>query len=454
MLRNKMLAVMNELEQEVAERSELIFCIAMALLAKVNLFILGAPGQAKSYAVNAFCERITGARRFERLLSKQTDEEALFGRLDLSSLIPGAVPASMLAKDAKYQEMRAALTQTAADFAASGDEKDRQRLVLLTETIEQYRKTLSELSSGLPEIITTGKIPDAHICFIDEIYKANDGVLNSLLTALNERKYTNEGRVIRIPTISFFAASNEIPNFRNPEEQILAPLHDRFALKVQTQNIAERANRLEMLRRKQRPARSAAAKAVISLDELCAMQEEAAKVVIPEAINELMDDLLCTLRTRGITVSDRTFLNYGSVARAAAWLNGHSAVRPADLLHLKNYLWNEPQEIESIEKELARACANPLRMSLDALYQKAQTCLAEYQQNSRTAGQGSRAMQRFRAEMVRLYDEWSALKQAAGGADDDLLNASLDQLEGVSRDAHTATTFTYVTLPELKALSM
>ena len=68
------------------------------------------------------------------------------------------------------------------------------------------------------------KIPEADIVFLDEIFKCNDGVLNALLTALNERKYTNEGRTYPIPTISFFAASNEIPNFNEQEEKIIAAL--------------------------------------------------------------------------------------------------------------------------------------------------------------------------------------------------------------------------------------
>ena len=58
--------------------------------------------------------------------------------------------------------------------------------------------------------------------------QAADGLLNSLLTALNEHRYTNEGVTVDIPVISFFSASNELPNFRNKEEQILAPLYDRF----------------------------------------------------------------------------------------------------------------------------------------------------------------------------------------------------------------------------------
>ena len=105
-LRDKMLAVMADVNADVAEREELIELIAIALLTRKNLFILGDPGQAKSYAINAFRKRITGARQFERLLSKQTDEEQLFGRLDLSSLLPGSVPASVLEADGIYTNQR------------------------------------------------------------------------------------------------------------------------------------------------------------------------------------------------------------------------------------------------------------------------------------------------------------------------------------------------------------
>lgn len=73
MLNQKMHAVMDDVNAQVAEREELVATIATALLTRKNLFILGAPGQAKSYAINEFRRRITGARQFERLLSKQTD---------------------------------------------------------------------------------------------------------------------------------------------------------------------------------------------------------------------------------------------------------------------------------------------------------------------------------------------------------------------------------------------
>ena len=54
-LRDKMLAVIEDVNNQLAERDELVEMIAIALLSRKNLFILGAPGQAKSYAINCYC---------------------------------------------------------------------------------------------------------------------------------------------------------------------------------------------------------------------------------------------------------------------------------------------------------------------------------------------------------------------------------------------------------------
>jgi len=136
-LRDKMLAVIGDVNAQVAEREELVEMIAIALLTRKNLFILGDPGQAKSYAINAFRSRIIGAVQFERLLSKQTDEEQIFGRIDLASLLPGSVPEDVLMQDSRYQgmkrELEAALDdcrQYPADAAASKSAKKKSSSIL------------------------------------------------------------------------------------------------------------------------------------------------------------------------------------------------------------------------------------------------------------------------------------------------------------------------------------
>ncbi len=440
-LLDRMLAVIADVNARVAEREELVECIAIALLTRKNLFILGEPGQAKSYAINAFRSRITGARQFERLLSKQTDEEQLFGRVDLASLIPGSVPRDVLERNPQYQEMYGQLKAQLAIGQGADD---------LPDQMERHRKALAELHSGEPQVNTSGKIPEADVVFLDEIFKCNDGVLNSLLTALNERKYTNEGRTYPIPTISFFAASNEIPNFADPQEKILEALYDRLELKVVTANIADRDKRLAILRDKQ-AGRFGQITAVITLGELLDMQQAVGGIPIPDAVNELADDILCQLRKDGIPVSDRKYLNYYPIVQAKAWLSGHPAVEPEDLLALKNYLWQKPGERTMVEAVLSRMCVNPMQDKTDNIRSMAMDMYSDFE--AAAANQRKKALVKLRGEAVRLYGMQQELAAAAQtDKEKALTDALLADLEKITNKAHTSVGFVPAPLDQLEQL--
>lgn len=168
----KMLDIMAEVNRDAAEREELVECIAIALLTGKNLFILGDTGQAKSYCVNQFRKRITGARQFERLMSKQTDEEQLFGRLDLSSLIPGSMPSDELMSDPVYAELYDKIDDLYRDYVA---DKDEMSLIEASETanrLENVKRILCHIRASTPKVVTDGKIPDSDIVFLDEIFSA------------------------------------------------------------------------------------------------------------------------------------------------------------------------------------------------------------------------------------------------------------------------------------------
>ena len=456
MLRDKMRAVIADVNRDVAERSELVEMIAIALLTRKNLFILGDPGQAKSYAINSFRSRIIGARQFERLLTKQADEEQLFGRVDLSSLIPGQVPQAVLDHDGVYQrlldEVRKARDEITADpecpesYASSGN---------AVTAAQRYKDILALLYSSEPTVQTTGKIPEADICFLDEVFKCNDGVLNSLLTALNERKYTNEGRTYPIPTISFFAASNEVPNFNDPQEKILAALYDRLELKVVTQNIAERDNRLRMLKAKQNGS-AGQTQCTITLDELLEMQREVSAIPVPDAINELADDILCELRKNGLTISDRKYLGYYPIAQAKAWLSGHTQVESTDLLALKHYLWHLPADRGTVESTLQRMCVNPMQDKVNDVRSMAMEARDEYESarsDESRPGAANRALVKLRGELLRLFEMQKKLEAEAQTDNERTLAAELLQdMEQISRQAHEAVGFTYIPLEQLAAL--
>lgn len=451
-LKDKMLARMDEVRAQVAERDELIEVIAIALLTRKNVFILGDTGQAKSYAINLFRSGITGAKQFERLMSKQTDEEALFGRIDLASLIPGGVPESVLEEDQHYQAMRSKLRADMDSYAAGAPVTDAQ-LHDQVKQLEQYRQVLSQLHSGEPCLITKGKIPDSHICFMDEIFKANDGILNALLTALNERRYTNEGKTIDIPTISFFSASNEIPNFNSPEEKILKPLYDRFELKVVTEYVEDRAARLAVLRQKQSGNGQAAAPvSTISLTELEQMQRDVRGVTVPDSVNELMDDVLCELRSKGIHISDRKYFGYAPIAQAKAWLEGRDTVEPSDLNVLRHYLWTVPEERTTIRSTLERMCNDPLQDRLDGILFAAVESYEDFEDSADTAP-ANRRIGKLRDEFIQLYETLEQLRTAAqSDAERQRIAKCLSDLEEYSKKAHNAVSFFYMPLDQIYAL--
>ena len=452
MLNDKMNALIEEVCGELAEREELIHTIALALLTGKNLFVLGEPGQAKSQAIDLFRSHITDAKQFDILMSKGTDQEQLFGRLDLASIIPGHVSHTVLNRDPRYAQMRKRLTEL---MNSAQDDCGYAEIGELHGRMNRYKAALALQHEGVPEMVTANKIPESHICFLDEIFKANDGVLNSLLKALNERAYTNEGVSVSIPVISFFAASNEIPNFHNPEEKSLRALYDRFDFKVNTRYVEDKANRMRILAMKQDPANfvpdglQRISEKEISLDELYQMQEEVRAVKIPDNINELADNILCELRRKEISVTDRKYFNFSLVVQAEAWLAGRDTVRPQDMKALVNYLWEKPEDREIVQETIIRLTENPLGDKLDELLARAY----QYRDEFDSADNFGLALITLRNGLLAVYNEAEQMKSGLAEADPahSAVEGMIATLEGISREAHAKTAFTYLPLPELKA---
>lgn len=456
MLHNKMTAVMADVNGNVAEREELVRCIAIALLTRKNLFVLGDSGQAKSYALDLFMKRITGARLFKRTLSKQTAESALFGQPDLNSMIPGGVPDAVLHNDSAYGKMTEALRLLMKNSSASypPDEKLISTINQLTARMEAHRKSLSELHKGEPALLTKGKIPESDLVFLDELFKASEGLINSLLEATNEHTWTNEGRAVTIPVISFFSASNELPSPSNPEDHILLPLLDRFEIRVITEYVKNRDNRLTTLKKKQSNSNPPVL-ASITLEELAEMQKEVRDVEVPEAINILMDDILCKLREKEFPVTDRKYFGFTPFVQAAAWLEGKNRVEARHMLELKYYLWTKPEDFTAIAAMLEGMCKNPYGAELDSLRSSALQAYQNYEANvSASGGRGVGAhLLSLRTALIGMFDKANLLlSQAATEEDKARISGLISDLEEQNRKASQAAAFTPVGLTELKEM--
>ncbi|MFQ5667211.1 MAG: AAA family ATPase [Candidatus Binatia bacterium] len=283
--RARLRQIREELEQTFLERSEVIDGALTALLAGHHVLLIGPPGTAKSMLADEICRRLASTRYFQWLLTKFSTPDELFGAVSLRAL----------------------------------------------ET-DDYRR------------VTTLKLPEAHIAFLDEVFKANSSILNSILTVMNERRFHNGREVVEVPLITLFGASNELP-----EDDELQALYDRFLLRFVIGYIADDFRFLRMLR-----GRPAAARTTITLGELRDLQEAAHRVAVPQHALRSLTDIRRELSRKQIVASDRRYHQAVALLRAHAYLNDRDAVAEEDLFFLDNVLWHDPKERSEVRSTIHR----------------------------------------------------------------------------------------------------
>jgi MoxR-like ATPase len=205
--------------------------------------------------------------------------------------------------------------------------------------------------------ITAGKLVEAELVFLDEIFKASSAILNALLKIANERVFYNGCQEMQVPLISLFGASNEMPQGNE-----LEALWDRFLLRFRVGYVTDTGF--------VRFIRAAAAKhnghssngsqpMTLPQSELADLQQAAAQVAIPNAAIDLIEQLRRDLTSKGIIISDRRWGQALGVLQAHALAEGRDAVTEDDLVFLKHVLWQSPEQQTEIGKALARI-GNPL----------------------------------------------------------------------------------------------
>ena len=278
--------VRDELNALLIERDELVDGVLLALLARQHVLLIGPPGTAKSMLARELCRRLGGAY-VEWLLTKFTTPEEIFG--------PVSLPA---------------------------------------------------LEQGRFERVTTNKLPEAEIAFLDEIFKANSAILNSLLTLLNERHFYHGAARVAVPLQSLIGASNELP-----EEEELAALYDRFALRFTVGYIEQDQHFKALL--SMTDDTNASEATVLGGDALESLRQQCTLVSVPRGIIAEIVELRNTLATAGVIASDRRYRHALSVLRASALLNGRTSVNHHDLLWMEHILWSDPQERPRVLEALA-----------------------------------------------------------------------------------------------------
>lgn len=288
-LRQRLRAIHDELCDRFFEREAVIRGALAALLAGEHTLLLGPVGTAKSMLAIEICERLEGAQFFGWLLTRFSTPEELFGAVSLKGL-----------------------------------EEDRY------------------------ERVTTGKLPEAHIAFLDEIFKANSAILNSTLSIINERVFHNGQRPVPVPLISVLAASNELP-----EEGELTALFDRFMLRYTVDYIEEDFRFLKMLALPTDEA-AAAPKTTLTLDQLMELQHAVDRVEIDGGTLADIVEIRSQLGRNGIVASDRRYRRAVRLLKAYALVGGRDTVAQVDLMELQHVLWSDPGHREEVRLTLSQ----------------------------------------------------------------------------------------------------
>ncbi|WP_052553544.1 AAA family ATPase [Enhygromyxa salina] len=297
------------------ERQEIVDLMTVCAIAQEPLLLVGVPGTAKSDLVTKFRDAlgIPTEDYFEYMLTRFTEPSEVMGPIDINLL-----------REGRY--------------------------------IRRAR----------------GKLPTARMVFLDEIFKSNSAILNSLLTIINERKFYQDGLPVPVALKVLIAATNEIP-----EHAELAALKDRFCLKIvahpvqddhffelidagldaQTQrdlNLkpwVEGHASLEDLLKAHRYLTMQMARRELLPDG--SSQRDRHRYFSDELLRELHRLLKTLAREDGVFVSDRKVVKLYKLLRARAWLLHGGKVEREDLTVLA-YLGETREELALLEDKVPK----------------------------------------------------------------------------------------------------
>lgn len=339
---NKLLELRSALNARHIERGDEVEIALAALLCKYHVVLIGPPGTGKSMLAVDLAHSISGGRTFQYLMTKFTTPEEIYGPWNLQAL-----------------------------------------------------------QEGRYERIITGRLPDAEFGFLDEFFKANSAIQNTMLTLMNERKFDHGQGRMDVPITSIFAASNEMPD----GEELWA-LFDRFHFRKIVDYIKEPSHFMQLLTSTFDPI-----EAILTFEELRGYQTEVEAIHVSDQSYEVLHNVRADLDMEGIIVSDRRYRQAIRVLQSQAFMDDRDAVDDADFSLLQHMLWTNPVERQTVARKVLQH-TNPLELAAQEILDQVESIAAEFKSALLDAEQkGASAQQVLNKQGI----EWFSKCKKLGG---------------------------------------
>lgn len=309
-------AIIDEMNDVIKERVEVIKGVWNAIIAQEHLLMLGPGGTGKSFLVRNAVSHITNSRLFEVAFDETTDPSQVFGPPDIKAMVE--------------------------------DGKTRR--------------------------VPTGMLPEADFAFLDEFFNGNGPLLHSTMPALNERVWHNNGLPSAIPLRAAFMGTNKL-NADADQAALWDRVHMRHVVgyigdrTAQAEMVGDAIARMAAVGRGTNTTIPGLQQTQVTLDELDQAHKEALSLDVPDPVIEMFFDIRDELQhgSAKIQISDRRAVEGMAAVMANAWLNNHTSVTVGDLDVLANMWWTVQDQMATARSVILAATNPGEKAALDLL---------------------------------------------------------------------------------------